>query len=124
MFKCGLDRGGPERGRGHAGELAEEGPAAVADAVEALLTAVEGSVAVISPARWATSLTSLTSLVGDSADRVSVVGPMSAKGLEYDATVILDPAEITAESPGGIRVLYVALTRAAHRMTILEVNRT
>jgi hypothetical protein len=26
---------------------------------------------------------------------------MSAKGLEYDATVIVDPAEITAESPGG-----------------------
>jgi DNA helicase IV len=46
---------------------------------------------------------------------------MSTKGLEYDATVIVDPAEITAESPGGIRVLYVALTRAAHRMTILEL---
>jgi len=102
--------------------VAPEGiPAAVVDAVQALLTEVEGSVAVISPARWVTSLTSLTSLNGDSADRVSVVGPMSTKGLEYDATVIVDPAEITAESPGGIRVLYVALTRAAHRMTILEV---
>ena len=32
-----------------------------------------------------------------------------------------DPAEITAESPGGIRILYVALTRAAHRMTVLEL---
>jgi len=95
---------------------------AVADAVEALLGEVEGSVAVISPARWATSLSSLTSRIGDSADRVSLVGPMSAKGLEYDATVIVDPAEITAESPGGIRVLYVALTRAAHRMTVLEVS--
>jgi len=102
--------------------VAPEGiPAAVADAVQALLAEVEGSVAVISPARWVTSLTSLTSLNGDSADRVSVVGPMSTKGLEYDATVIVDPAEITAESPGGIRVLYVALTRAAHRMTILEL---
>jgi DNA helicase IV len=100
----------------------EEIPTAVADAVEALLREVAGSVAVISPARWATSLTSLKSLIGDSRDRVSVVDPMSTKGLEYDATVIVDPAEITAESPGGIRVLYVALTRAAHRMTILEVN--
>jgi DNA helicase IV len=52
---------------------------------------------------------------------VNVVDPMSTKGLEYDATVIVDPAEITAESPGGIRVLYVALTRAAHRMTILQL---
>jgi len=92
---------------------------AVADAVEALLREVEGSVAVISPARWTTSL---RSLIGDTTHRVSVVDPMSAKGLEYDATVIVDPAGITAESPGGIRVLYVALTRAAHRMTILEVN--
>jgi hypothetical protein len=94
---------------------------AVADAVETLLGEVEGSVAVVSPARWATSLASLTSVIGGSADRVSVVRPMSTKGLEYDATVIVDPAEITAESPGGIRVLYVALTRAAHRMTVLEV---
>ena len=94
--------------------------AATADAVEALLGEVEGSVAVISPARW---LASLRSLTGDSSGRVNVVDPMSTKGLEYDATVIVDPAEITAQSPGGIRVLYVALTRAAHRMTILEVRR-
>jgi DNA helicase IV len=95
-------------------------PAATADAVETLLSEVEGSVAVISPARWLASLRSLTS---DSSGRVNVVDPMSTKGLEYDATVIVDPAEITAESPGGVRVLYVALTRAAHRMTILEVTR-
>jgi len=45
---------------------------------------------------------------------------MSAKGLEYDATVVVDPDAIVAESPGGVRGLYVALTRAAHRMTILR----
>ncbi|MEO8851859.1 MAG: ATP-binding domain-containing protein, partial [Allobranchiibius sp.] len=44
------------------------------------------------------------------------------KGLEYDATVIVDPDEISRESPGGVRVLYVALTRAAHRMTIIETS--
>jgi DNA helicase IV len=93
-------------------------PAAVADAVAVLLGQVDGSIAVISPARWATKLSAL-SVIEDRAERVSVVGPMSAKGLEYDATVIVDPAEIIAESPGGIRVLYVALTRAAHRMTVL-----
>ena len=100
---------------------AEAIPSAVADAVQTLLGEVEGSVAVISPARWAASLSSLTSMIGDPTNRVSVVDPMSTKGLEYDATVIVDPAEITAESPGGIRVLYVALTRAAHRMTVLEL---
>jgi len=99
--------------------VTEEGiPAAVAVAVEALLGEVEGSIAVISPALW---VASLRSVAGVSSGRVNVVGPISTKGLEYDATVIVDPAEITAESPGGVRVLYVALTRAAHRMTILEV---
>ncbi len=91
---------------------------AVTDAVDALLREVEGSIAVIAPARWAAAL---RSVIGGSTGRAAVVDPMSAKGLEYDATVIVDPAEITAESPGGVRVLYVALTRAAHRMTILEV---
>jgi DNA helicase IV len=97
---------------------AEGIPAAAAAAVDALLGEVEGSIAVISPARW---LDSLRSLTGDSSGRVSVMDPMSTKGLEYDATVIVDPTAITAESPGGIRVLYVALTRAAHRMTVLEL---
>jgi len=93
-------------------------PDAAAAAVDLLLSEVEGSVAVISAPRWLPSLRSLTS---DPSGRVKVVTPMSTKGLEYDATVIVDPAEITAASPGGVRVLYVALTRAAHRMTILEL---
>jgi DNA helicase IV len=96
-------------------------PAAAAAAVEVLLGEVEGAIAVIAPARWIEALASLRSQAGHSSGRVNVVDPMSTKGLEYDATVIVDPAAITAESPGGIRVLYVALTRAAHRMTILEL---
>jgi DNA helicase IV len=92
-------------------------PAAAGLAVEAMLDEVEGSIAVISPTRW---LDSLGSLASDPSGRVSVVDPMSTKGLEYDATVIVDPAEITEQSAGGVRVLYVALTRAAHRMTILQ----
>ena len=90
--------------------------AAVAtEAVEALLGEVEGSIAVITP-RAPRGLTP----VGGLGDRVVVIDPMSTKGLEYDATVIVDPDEIAAESPGGVRVLYVALTRAAHRMTVLR----
>jgi len=98
---------------------AAEVASAAADALEKLLAEVEGPVAVIAPARW---LGSLRPLAGDSSSRVDVVDPMSTKGLEYDATLIVDPAEITAESPGGVRVLYVALTRAAHRMTVLSVS--
>jgi DNA helicase IV len=90
--------------------------AAATAAVEALLDEVEGSIAVITPTRYAAELAGLGTL----SDRVGVIDPMSTKGLEYDATVIVDPDEVAAESPGGVRVLYVALTRAAHRMTVLR----
>jgi hypothetical protein len=93
--------------------------AGVSEAVDALLGEVEGSIAVVTPQRYAAQL---ASAAGAAPERVTVVGPMSTKGLEYDATVIVDPDEITRESPGGVRVLYVALTRAAHRMTVLRVH--
>jgi DNA helicase IV len=92
--------------------------ATATEAVEALLGEVEGSIAVVTPARHAAALAHLVSLN----ERVVVVGPMSTKGLEYDATLIVDPDEISAESPGGVRVLYVALTRAAHRMAVLRLR--
>jgi DNA helicase IV len=93
--------------------------AGVSEAVDALLGEVEGSIAVVTPQRYAAQL---ASAAGAAPERVTVVDPMSTKGLEYDATVIVDPDEITRESPGGVRVLYVALTRAAHRMTVLRVH--
>ena len=80
---------------------------------------VEGSIAVVAPAVHAAALAGLN---GAGSGRVQVIDPMSTKGLEYDATVIVDPDEITAESPGGVRVLYVALTRAAHRMSVVRVG--
>jgi DNA helicase IV len=89
---------------------------AATQAVESLLDEVEGSIAVVTPGRHADALAGLASLN----ERVVVTDPMSTKGLEYDATVIVDPDEITAEAPGGVRVLYVALTRAAHRMAVLR----
>ncbi len=90
--------------------------AAARHAVESLADEVEGSLAVITPARWAAAMAPLAGL---RRGRVVVTDPMSTKGLEYDATVVVDPAAIAAESPGGVRVLYVALTRAAHRMAVL-----
>jgi hypothetical protein len=95
--------------------------ATVRAAVEELLAQVDGSVAVITPTAYAGRLAPLSALAPDGAEgRVQVVDPMSTKGLEYDATVVVDPSEIVRESPGGVRVLYVALTRAAHRMTVLS----
>ncbi|KGN41527.1 HelD family protein [Knoellia aerolata] len=90
---------------------------AVEQAVEELLDDVEGSIAVITPRRWADRLAHLD---GTGEGRVQVIDPLSTKGLEWDATVVLDPDAIVEESPGGVRVLYVVLTRAAHRMTVLR----
>ena len=62
----------------------------------------------------------LAGLDGAGEGRVQVIDPLSTKGLEWDATVVVDPDAVTEESPGGARILYVALTRAAHRMHVLR----
>ena len=55
-------------------------------------------------------------------DRLIVVTALQAKGLEYDGVVVVSPDEIVAEAPGGVRVLYVALTRATQRLVTLDVD--
>lgn len=99
------------------GRLDPDALSSVRAAVGTLLGQVDGSIAVVTPRVYAARLAVLD---GTERGRVHVVDPMSTKGLEYDATVVVDPTEIARESPGGIRVLYVVLTRAAHRMTILS----
>jgi len=46
---------------------------------------------------------------------------VDAKGLEFDGVVVADPEAIVRESPGatGMARLYVAITRATTRLTIL-----
>jgi DNA helicase IV len=41
------------------------------------------------------------------------------KGLEFDRVVLVDPAGILTQSPAGGHDLYVAITRATHRLTVL-----
>ncbi|HEX4289697.1 MAG TPA: ATP-binding domain-containing protein [Trebonia sp.] len=43
-----------------------------------------------------------------------------AKGLEFDRVVLADPAGIIAQSPNGGHDLYVAITRATHRLTVIH----
>ncbi|MGI8767899.1 MAG: hypothetical protein ACR2I1_02160, partial [Propionibacteriaceae bacterium] len=54
--------------------------------------------------------------------RLVVVSPLQSKGLEYDAVLVISPDRIVAESPGGVRVLYVALTRPTQRLVTLELS--
>ncbi|MFD3516716.1 HelD family protein [Streptomyces sp. NPDC058657] len=61
--------------------------------------------------------------LADLGERVVALGSLEAKGLEYDATVVVSPAEIADESPAGLRVLYVALTRATQQLTLVSGKR-
>ncbi|MCB5182346.1 HelD family protein [Streptomyces antimicrobicus] len=60
--------------------------------------------------------------LADLGERAVALGSLEAKGLEYDATVVVSPAEIEAESPAGLRVLYVALTRATQQLTVVSTE--
>lgn len=85
-----------------------------------LLEQVDGTVGVVvamdrrvEAARW----------LADLGERAVALGSLEAKGLEYDATVVVSPAEIADESPAGLRVLYVALTRATQQLTVISTTR-
>ncbi|MDH4167964.1 MAG: AAA family ATPase [Acidimicrobiia bacterium] len=88
-----------------------------------------GNVAIIVPA-------SLVVTVSDALDRagvkygratrsgldqkVTVVPVGLVKGLEVDAAMVVEPDRIVGEEPQGDRSLYVALTRATRRLTIIH----
>lgn len=50
---------------------------------------------------------------------ITLLPPLSAKGLEFDAVVVVEPALIMAEDQGPRR-LYVALTRAVQHLSIVH----
>jgi DNA helicase IV len=94
---------------------------AMINIVRALLADVRGTVGVICPASTKDGLSAKleqASLAG--AERIAVVTPVEAKGLEYDGVLVITPDDIVAESPGGVRALYVALTRSTQRLVTLD----
>ncbi|MFE0459138.1 HelD family protein [Kitasatospora sp. NPDC058965] len=99
-----------------AADPAAFGAAARAELVR-LLDEVEGTVAVVVPMDRRAEAAGWIAGLGD---RVVALGSLEAKGLEYDATVVADPTGIAGESEAGLRVLYVALTRATQRLTVLS----
>ncbi|MCU1546012.1 MAG: family ATPase [Homoserinimonas sp.] len=50
---------------------------------------------------------------------VTVLTPQESKGLEFDSVVIVEPARIVADLPRGAAALYVAMTRATQRLTLV-----
>jgi hypothetical protein len=94
---------------------------AAVEAVDALLRQVEGTVGVITPpSRKAAIARRLRQVELSGRERLSVTTSVEAKGLEYDGVLLITPDEIVAESPGGIRSLYVALTRPTQRLITLD----
>jgi len=51
---------------------------------------------------------------------VAIVPATLAKGLEFDAVVVVDPAAIVAAEPRGLHRLYVVLTRAVSTLVVLH----
>ncbi len=92
---------------------------------------IEGSVGVIVPDARAVQILDELRAAGIEAERlddendprVAVVPAGSAKGLEFDSVVLVEPAQIVDAEPtrpGGLRRLYVTLTRAVSRLTIIH----
>ena len=51
--------------------------------------------------------------------RVSLLALADAKGLEFDAVVVVEPALIVSSGPSGMRALYVAITRCTRRLAVV-----
>ncbi|TFV69019.1 AAA family ATPase, partial [Blastococcus sp. CT_GayMR20] len=56
----------------------------------------------------------------DTVPALAVVPASLAKGLEFDAVVVVDPAAIVAAEPRGLHRLYVVLTRAVSTLVVLH----
>jgi DNA helicase IV len=66
-------------------------------------------------------------LLGETEDemdttRLVCVPATLAKGLEFDAVIVAEPAQIVAAEPRGLHRLYVILTRAVSRLHIIHTQ--
>ena len=106
--------------------------AALPDAVRAELDEIgTGNVAVIVPRSLLDPLTEALTNAGmafggatrSGLDKqVTIVPVQLVKGLEVDATLVVEPARIVREEAQGMRALYVALTRATKRVGVLHAE--
>lgn len=94
-------------------------PAAVVSSARQVRAEVAGTVGVICPTNRTLAF---RELLADACPDARVLSSWEAKGLEFDAVVVVEPAEIIAESDGGRRQLYVALSRATHRQHVVGTD--
>jgi DNA helicase IV len=95
-------------------------PAAVVAATKEL-TDRHPTIAVIAPAELHAPLIAAGLPVGEAlAAPVSLITPSESKGLEFDAVVVVEPASVAADGSPGVRLLYVAMTRAVQHLTVVQ----
>ena len=89
----------------------------------------EGTLAVLCPpGRYDDIATACRDRFGDASgygagkldSRIAVMPVTEAKGLEFDAVVLAEPAELLDRGDAGLRDLYVALTRATQRLDVVH----
>jgi len=108
---------------GSAAELAELVGLASADALDRA-----GSVAVIVADPQVETVSAALSAAGvafgepGSDSRLALVPVTLVKGLEFDHVIVVEPARIVAAEARGLQRLYVALTRAVSRLTVLHTE--
>lgn len=52
--------------------------------------------------------------------RITLVEATAAKGLEFDAVVVVEPSEIAVDSTRGLRLLYIAMTRPIQHLSVVH----
>jgi hypothetical protein len=103
--------------------------------IEAAVTTVDarsgaGIVGVITPPSYRAALVAALDAAGiawtpelrPAAAPVVVLTPDDAKGLEFDAVVVVEPAAIVDESAHGLRALFVAMTRCTNRLALVHAR--
>jgi hypothetical protein len=101
-----------------------EAAAAVEREVARLLADGNGTIAVLAtPAVLAMlapdGTTGRSAAVADAHGRVRRLDPRTAKGLEFDDVIVVDPGAIVASSEAGLHELYVAVTRPTRSLTVV-----
>jgi DNA helicase IV len=108
------------------GELGDALATACADALDRA-----GSAAVIAADDQIPALASVLAAAGvphavlegaATGEVITLVPVTLAKGLEFDQVIVYEPAQIAAAERRGLHRLYVALTRAVSRLTVLHAQ--
>ncbi len=87
------------------------------------LSALHMTSAVVAPSSLHSALREGGLKVGAIGTGIALLDPATAKGLEFDAVVVMEPGAIFAEPQHGPRLLFVALTRAVQSLTLVHSPR-